>query len=208
MLARQLKTFQERDREFADGLTSMPCMQCPVCCVSCFCLPCMNCYMRYQVLGRSLENYECCQGYMNGVCCFDSGFSRGSGCCLIVEAYCCAGLSVSSTRMYTMNLYDLRTDPCDERLIACSNCLTCLSIICNILAAVSPQFDDLAQIIDCLADVLFYSVAGCMHAQVYNELQKRQFSVQPGAPDAVLAAENGPPHAVKAVEAEAAIDRS
>ena len=42
--------------------------------------------------------------------------------CLALESCLCLGLSMSSTRNFVMDTYDLRPDPCDNRLIRFSNC--------------------------------------------------------------------------------------
>ncbi|KAH8047408.1 hypothetical protein JL720_16126 [Aureococcus anophagefferens] len=87
--------------------------------------------------------------------------------CMCIEACCCAGLAVSSTRFVMMEQYHFMADECDNRLIRFNNCIQVLSCICHVLAIFKPQFRDLAQIIDLIADIVFFSTAGCMTAQVH-----------------------------------------
>lgn len=79
---------------------------------------------RYRVLDGNMENYECCQNYIQ-CCCFKGGAcgeKHCPHCCLCLEAFCCVGPSMSSSRAFIMDMYNLRSDPCDNRLIRFSNC--------------------------------------------------------------------------------------
>ena len=93
---------------------------------------------------------------------------------MCIEACCCAGLAVSSTRFVMMEQYHFMADECDNRLIRFNNCIQVLSCICHVLAIFKPQFRDLAQIIDLIADIVFFSMAGCMTAQVDYEINYRE----------------------------------
>ena len=160
-----------------------PLKNCCVCCLGglpCSFL-CMTHHMRYKVLnhvspGSGWDNYICCQGYTGQCCCFTPGsccekdFPRT---CMCVEAFCCAGLAVSSTRFVMMDQYMLAADECDNRLIRFNNCIQLLSCICHVAAIFNRGFRDLAQIIDLIADIVFFSTAGCMTAQVDYELKYR-----------------------------------
>ena len=44
-----------------------------------------------------------------------------------------------------------------------------LACICDILALIDKSFKELAQIIRCIADIVFLMMSGCMIAQVRNE---------------------------------------
>ena len=65
-----------------------------------------------------------------------------------------------------MDQYNLMMDPCDYRLIRCSNCLQILSCLCWILALIDDSFMAMAQIVDWIADLVYATVSGCMTAQV------------------------------------------
>ena len=78
--------------------------------------------------------------------------------------------------MYVMDKYDLSSDPCDRRIIRFNNMLQLLACICQLLAIFMPEFQDAAQIISCIADIVFLITAGCMYAQVNYELTQREKS--------------------------------
>ena len=65
-----------------------------------------------------------------------------------------------------MDQYELASDPCDNRLIRCNNCLQILACFCDILALIDDSFRGLAFIFDHLADFMYHTVSGCMTAQV------------------------------------------
>eukprot|EP01041_Mallomonas_annulata_P010827 gene10828-22587_t len=81
---------------------------------------------------------------------------------------------MSSSRMFVMDMYELQSDPCDNRVIRFNNCLQVLSCVCDILAIFEPQLRDLAQLIDLIARIVFYCTMGCMAAQVNFELDYRK----------------------------------
>lgn len=160
----------------------------PCCCLSsmpCF-LPCASCYMRDLALkqvGNGMADYICGQGYLPACCCWRPGQMGEKTCphfCLCCEAVCCPGLAVSATRMLTMDAYQLQPDPCDNKIIAFNNCIQVLSCICHIMAMIDSTFSELAAIIDCIADLVFLSTAGCMTAQVNKELEYQKNNMSGG----------------------------
>ena len=48
--------------------------------------------------------------------------------------------------------------------------MQCLSCICHVAASIDKNFEDAAQIIDCIADCVYHVTVGCMVAQTSNEL--------------------------------------
>jgi hypothetical protein len=68
-----------------------------------------------------------------------------------------------------MDAYDIASDPCDNRIIACNNCLQMAACCCNILAMVDESFLLCAQVLDLIATTVFYTVQACMTAQTYHE---------------------------------------
>ena len=61
-----------RPNAFQTNLCKAPCEAPCTCCSSCICPCCSACYWRKSVLeqyGRGMEDYECCQGYLNCPCC-------------------------------------------------------------------------------------------------------------------------------------------
>jgi len=73
-----------------------------------------------------------------------------------------------------MDQYDLESDPCDRRMIRFTNCLMMLACICDILAMIDNSFAELAGILRMIADCVFYSMMGCMAAQVHHEVEFRK----------------------------------
>ena len=149
----------------------------PVCCILSFCcLPCAQIKLRKDVLNGDMSQYKCCQGYMDNAC-FTAGTKgdQGNEVCLCLEAFCCSGLAVSSSRQLVMDTRNLMPDPCDNRLIRFSNCLQYLSCICDILACFDASFQDIADLVRLAADCVFLSVAACMTTQVHHEIK-----LQPG----------------------------
>merc|ERR1712151_1053195 len=159
---------------FATNLCNAPCQN-PGCCCIAFCCPLCAVYtMRTKVLEGDMSRYICCQGYYGPCCCFKPGRMGEQSmpeCCLCCEACCCIGLSMSATRMVVMDAKQLTPDPCDYRLMCFSNFLQILSCICHIVAIIEPSLRDLADLVDRIADLVFYMILACMVAQVDLELK-------------------------------------
>eukprot|EP00277_Geminigera_cryophila_P045704 CAMPEP_0173069956 /NCGR_PEP_ID=MMETSP1102-20130122/8324_1 /TAXON_ID=49646 /ORGANISM="Geminigera sp., Strain Caron Lab Isolate" /LENGTH=199 /DNA_ID=CAMNT_0013938121 /DNA_START=17 /DNA_END=614 /DNA_ORIENTATION=+ len=119
-----------------------------------------------------MTRYKCCQGYYD-ICCFKAGSLQEESCpdvCNALESYFCLSCSISSTRTLVMDTRDIRPDPCDARLIGLSNCLQMAACLCQILAMIMPEFEDIAEIIDFVADIVFALISSCMLAQANLEL--------------------------------------
>ena len=171
-----------RANMFATSMSNAPCANPGIFCASYCCFPCLNYTLRQRAI-EDMNNYICCQGYANFMC-FKAGTvgDQGNSCCLCIESVCCAGLASSSTRQFVMDKYDLGSDPCDRKIIMCSNFMQMLACVCQILAIFVAECRDVANLVDCLADMVFLTVMGCMNAQVDLELKKRQGGVAPGGP--------------------------
>ena len=76
--------------------------------------------------------------------------------------------------MYVMDKFTLASDPCDRRIIRFNNFMQLLACVCNILACFIPELRDAAQCIQCIADLVFYTTAGCMFAQINYEWNARK----------------------------------
>mmetsp|Transcript_29485 Transcript_29485/g.95057 ORF Transcript_29485/g.95057 Transcript_29485/m.95057 type:complete len:262 (-) Transcript_29485:857-1642(-) len=186
--------YQDYSNKWDVTMCDAPCAE-PCCC--CYgCLPCTflcaNWQMRKRVLnaqspGSGLKNYICVQGYVPKCCCglWNPGHMGETHCpatCLCCEACCCPGMVITASRLLAMDMYAIQPDPCDNRLIRFNNCLQLLACICHILALCNDAFRDLACIIDCIADCVFLSTAGCMMGQLHRELDVRKKSQQGGGP--------------------------
>jgi hypothetical protein len=159
-----------------------PCSECPG---SCFWflgqfLPmtcgCTQYALRRKVINYDMKQYRCFQGQFTVCCCISAGNCGEESCpelCLCCEAHLCNGPAVSASRGTVMDRYDLMSDPCDNRLIAFSNCMDLLSCCCDILAIIDGSFHECARIVDLIQDLVFHTVSGCMTAQVAHEINLR-----------------------------------
>lgn len=148
----------------------------PTCCCTYLFPPCSAAYLRYVALDRDMNRYSCCQGYMDNVC-FKSGKCGEKSCpefCLCVEVFMCLGPSISSTRMMVMDQYEIKPDPCDNRIIRLTNCLMLLSCVCDLLSICMRELRHFANILHSVANCVAYATVGCMASQVYKEIAYRQ----------------------------------
>ena len=175
------------NRETFDiSLCQAPCKEPLCCCASAACFCPVQVYMRHKVLnhvepGSGWSNYICCQGMCGGCCCIQPGNLCESTCpvpCMCLEACLCPGPAVSATSNVIRERYSLGLDEDDVRLIRCSNCLFYFSVLLSCVAMCTDcEADDmLANIVNCVADVVFLSVGGCMTAQVHREMKIRNLS--------------------------------
>jgi len=169
---------QNQPHQFALGLKDAPCAE-PACCCLSFCgVPhgCTACWARKAVLEMydgGVENFVCCQGYIGKCCCIDPReCCKGSMTGLILEGCFCPVLSLSIARVHMMAMKQIRPDPIDYQLIACSNCLQLGKCVIDIVAIFVRPLRELAHIIDLVSDCFTFSVAGCMGAQIYHEINK------------------------------------
>lgn len=181
--------FADNNSTFDISMCEAPCRE-PCCCLSaalCFCPA--QVWMRHRVLnhvepGSNWRNYTCCQGTFPGCCCLQPGQMCESTCpcaCMCLEACLCPGLAVSATSIVVRHEYRLGLDADDVRLIRCNNCLQVFSCLFSCLARCTDcAWDDqAASVVDCIADVVFCSVAACSTAQTYHEIKVRE---QMGSP--------------------------
>lgn len=174
------KTFQNSPNFFQVEMLNSWYVDCPSSCGWCLCqaiplsAPCTQYSLRYKLLEGDMNKYQCFQGIWDPICCCIHPGQMGEkdcpGLCLFCEALWCNSLAVSATRIVTMEKYQLRSDPCDYRLIWCSNLINCLSCICDVLAIIDDSFQQCANILDIIAEIVYFAVSGCMTAQVAHEL--------------------------------------
>lgn len=174
--------YKEKPMRFKTSMLNAPCEQ-PLAFMATMCCPlCAIIQIRRKVLNYDMDKYICCQGEAE-CCCFKPGHMHESSCplcCLFCEACCCPGASLSASRYYVMNLRQLQSDPCDNRIIWCNNCLQCASCILFIAASlVGGDAEVVYRIVQCIADCVFLCTAGCMCAQVMHELEAQDHGVAP-----------------------------
>eukprot|EP00054_Salpingoeca_dolichothecata_P008545 m.48501 g.48501 ORF g.48501 m.48501 type:complete len:185 (+) comp17800_c0_seq1:24-578(+) len=159
-------------KEWETGMLKACCNHPLGCLIALCCPPCFACYLRYKALQGDMDKYKCCQGYICGKCmkCTDGCAHACPWPCLCLEAFCCESCAISATRLFIQDERQIKTDPCDNRIIRCNNCLQILSCICNILAIIFSELQTLAAIIDLIADIVYCIVQACMQAQTHKEL--------------------------------------
>jgi len=117
--------------------------------------------------------------------CFKSSRCNEKACpwfCLCVEVLLCLGPSVSATRMMVMDQYEIRPDPCDNRIVRLTNCLMVMSCVCDLLSVCVRELRYAANIIHSAANCVAYGTMGCMASQVFKEIDHRkQFRADYGA---------------------------
>eukprot|EP00045_Choanoeca_perplexa_P022984 m.11542 g.11542 ORF g.11542 m.11542 type:complete len:205 (+) comp9840_c0_seq1:61-675(+) len=164
--------YAQKARQWETGMLRSCCNNPLGCCGAIICAPCCVCYLRKEALNGDWSKYSCCQGFVCGKCA--SCIPMQQSCpqlCLCLEAICCESCAISGTRMYVQAERQIQSDPCDNRIIRFTNCMQCLSCICNILACFDDSFRELARIIDLIADVIYCMVQACMQAQTHHELK-------------------------------------
>mmetsp|Transcript_16145 Transcript_16145/g.19241 ORF Transcript_16145/g.19241 Transcript_16145/m.19241 type:complete len:287 (-) Transcript_16145:71-931(-) len=145
-----------------------------MCCYGCMCGPCAQYQLRQQALGGTLKEYRCCQGYIwpmserAGQC----GESSCPECCLCLEVCCCNGCALSATRFLIMDQKNLKSDPCDNRIIRFNNFMQLLSCICDLLSICIEELREAAAIIRCIANIVYCVTSGCMTGQMFYELDE------------------------------------
>lgn len=165
---------------FALGLKDACCAEPACCCLSSCGTPCgcTACWARQAVLEQyykeqgGMAQYTCCQGYIPGVCCLSDDCCKGSPLGLCLEGFCCPLFSLSIARIHLMEVKRIRPDPCDWQIIAFANFMQCLACILDVLSIFIEQLKDAAQLVECIADLVTVSVAGCMGAQIKHEIAK------------------------------------
>ncbi|CAM9495650.1 unnamed protein product [Chrysoparadoxa australica] len=143
------------------------------CCVGSFCSCCSQFHIRKRALDNDMTKYQCCQGYFPGCCCFKPGKmgeKSAPTCCLCLESFCCLSCALSTNRMVIMDKFQVHPDPWDNRIIRFNNFLQLLSCVCNLAAICVEELREFARILDLIAQLVFYSTAGCMTGQMMTEL--------------------------------------
>jgi len=170
------------------GMMEAPCKDPGTFCFSFFCCPCAQYSLREKALGGDWSRYKCCQGYYDCAC-FTAGKygDEGNQACMICEECCCLSCAVSSSRMLVMDSRNIIPDPCDNRIIRFNNCIQMLSCICHIAACIVPELRDIADLIDFIADIVFYTTQACMTTQACYEIKngtpeaQMNYNYQPAA---------------------------
>ena len=73
--------------------------------------------------------------------------------------------------MTVMDQYNLRTSPCEIQLIRCTNFITALSCLCDVLAVFIRPCKQVAHLLDIISSLVYHTVSGCMTAQTVYEME-------------------------------------
>ena len=185
--------YQNNPNKFQVDLKDACCKDPLCCCIGGICAVdgCSACWARKTVLETKLngiDDFLCCQGYIGGCACIKPAeCCAGSPVGLCLEGCCCPVLSISIARIHIMDLQQLQPDPMDYQIIQCSNFLQLVSCICNIIAIFVEELREAAAILDCIADMFTLSVAGCMIAQLNQEIKYIKSTAAGGNPSFVVA---------------------
>ncbi|KAJ8900515.1 hypothetical protein K2173_025292 [Erythroxylum novogranatense] len=151
----------------------------PYCCFSMFCGPCSSYLLRKRALYNDMSRYVCCAGY-----CPCSGSCGEKNCpefCLCTEVFCCFSNSVASTRFLLQDEFNIQTTKCDNCIIGFMFCLQQLACICSIVACITgiDDLEELAMLLNRLADMVFCTVCACIQTQHKLEMDKRDGKLEP-----------------------------
>ena len=167
-----------------------PCESCFPFCTGCLCPCCTAALLRREALntvhpGTGLKHYQCFQGAKVCPCCCECFVNCSRMPCLRCPCWCfesffCPSVSLSSSKSYLQHEYNIRSDPCDNRLIRFNNCLQCCSCVCHIVACITrvQAVESASHIFDLIACCVHSCTFGCMAAQVNDECEHRQSLVK------------------------------
>eukprot|EP00879_Flechtneria_rotunda_P013268 GHRR01013855.1.p1 GENE.GHRR01013855.1~~GHRR01013855.1.p1 ORF type:complete len:212 (+),score=45.40 GHRR01013855.1:436-1071(+) len=134
------------------------------------CSYCASYSLRKQALYGDMSRYICCNG--NWPCSGRCGEQSSPECCLCMEVFFCFAQSVASTRWMIQDELRIQTTECDNCIIGTMVAMQYFACICSIVACLtgSDEVNDLAQLLDCVADFLWCTVCACMQTQHKEEL--------------------------------------
>lgn len=161
------------NRHWKTDLKMATCADPGFCCVSAFCSCCVSYHLRKRVLRGDMSRYLCCNG--DWPCSGRCGEQSSPELCLCLEVSCCFAQSVASTRWAIQDEMHLQNTKCDNCIIGTMIFAQYLACICWLAACISGNdvLNDLAQLTDMIADILWCSVCACMQTQHKVQLDER-----------------------------------
>ncbi|CAD7697166.1 unnamed protein product [Ostreobium quekettii] len=175
--AEKLQQWEARKSQYTNtwktGLMASPCADPLCCCAALWCGCCTSWYMRKKAMHGSLEGYTCCNGAFpcSGKC----GESACPEACLCLETCCCFGTSVAVTRWMIQDELHIQNTQCDNCIIGTMIFFQQLACICNIIACLTDndEIELIAEVIDLIAELLWWTVCACMQTQHHVQLNDR-----------------------------------
>lgn len=162
------------------------CCAAPMWCICGFVCPCCTVWSQRRRLLLADQNsdnwryYHCCAGMYGKGCtekcdsCTGNGKNPTQSCfCACCEAWCVPMCAAHGNRYMVMLHYGLQNTCCDIYLFYLLCC-------CQILACITGN-DELEYI----ADLLYYTIMGCMTAQQANEMNKKGYPLGTGPKDVI-----------------------
>ncbi len=147
------------------------------CCFTLLCPPCAAYFQRERILHNDWSHYVCCGG--NLPCSGNCGESNCPRFCAALEVCCCFSMAVATTRYMIQDALQVQNTQCDNCIIFAVYCMQCLDCICRFTACMTemPIFEEIACVIDRIADISYCVVCSCMQTQQMLELDKRDGAI-------------------------------
>jgi len=146
-----------------------------------------GCCAAYQQRTRQMgaawpREYTCCN---DGSCISGScGEESNPELCLCCEVFCCFPSAMATTRFMIQDEQRVMNTQCDNCLIGCmivtqqiALCVRCVAMITQ-----NPEIEQLADLVDCCADMVYCSVCACMLTQHHVQLKHRDHALAQGRP--------------------------
>uniref|UniRef100_A0A7S0SH71 Uncharacterized protein n=1 Tax=Mantoniella antarctica TaxID=81844 RepID=A0A7S0SH71_9CHLO len=160
-------------------LTTAPCSNPTYCLYAACCAQCAAYSQRKEIMFNDLTNYTCCNGDM----CI-SGRVGEKSCpefCLCCEVCCCFPSAVATSRFMIQDEQRVENTKCDNFIIGFMLCLNQLACLFRIAAMISgnDEIQQIADILDCIADITYCTVCACMQTQQRQQLKQRDPNARP-----------------------------
>ena len=140
---------------------------------------CMSYALRRRTLRGDMSRYLCCGGAFP--CSGHCGESQAPELCLACEICWCFPSSVAVTRFMLQDEGRIRDSPTDTCLLATQFAVSQCACCCSLAACITGS-DELAQVANCLtcvADIGWCLLCGCLQAQHYDVLDRRDKGLLP-----------------------------
>ncbi|KAK6920090.1 hypothetical protein RJ641_015994, partial [Dillenia turbinata] len=141
--------------------------------------PCASYLLRKRALYNNMSRYVCCGGDMP--CSGSCGERHCPEFCLCIEVFLCLPTSVAATRFMLQDEFNIQTTECDNCIIGFMFCLQHLACICALIACIlgNDELSEASQLLNCLANCVYFVVCSCMQTQHKVEMDKRDAKLGP-----------------------------
>ncbi len=156
----KIEEYNNNPNEWKTSMMNSCCSSPAFCAFACVC-PCIPMWQQRMAIIGENGKYQCCLGYFP---CLTMECPVPCYCC---EMFCCPGIAASVNRMFVMSALQIKPDPCDQCIICCSNIMQIVACLARIFCS-----QQLADALDCVADLVFCSVLACMQTQTQFEIEQ------------------------------------